>query len=300
MATFSEIPNVTSFECQAMACEFVFHLQGEDLKAMRQASREASEYLDKLENLLSLYVESSDVTRINRAREGDSVRISPETLECLLMAFQASALFDGKYHPFLGWESLQAKGQLGSFSHLPSTSDTLAELSEDPVIALDRDASVAQKLRAGPLLDLGGIGKGFALDRLAKIFGEWGIGRAVLESAGSAYLSIGSPEDLAGWSLGIGCGDATGTITLPEGSALASSGFVFNENHIIDPDGKKGDALWARSYAFASDAALADAASTAAILMNSDALNETVSNDSALSFIVYDSSGISHEFGDWP
>lgn len=56
-------------------------------------------------------------------------------------------------------------------------------------------------LRPGTRLDLGGVAKGFALDRSALILRDLGIDRALLHGGTSAIVAIGAPPDRAGWSI---------------------------------------------------------------------------------------------------
>ncbi|MBT6768270.1 MAG: glycosyltransferase [Opitutales bacterium] len=279
-------PSVQSYTHEAMACEFTFHLLGERSSLMDSAVAEAEELLANIEDRLSLYVENSDTCRINRAKVGETVLVSEETVSCLLQAFDASARLDGKFHPFMGLAALTSKKQeeaVGRFLNLHNESP----FSQEPVIAMDPESNAIQKLREGPLLDLGGIGKGYALDRLAALFREWNFNQGLLESAGSTFVAMDVPEGESGWDLEVGYGSSTRFVSLTPGNALASSGELFQGTHVIDPHSNSIENLWKRSYAFAENGALADAASTAALLLGSDSLTAISQINEPLSFALH-------------
>lgn len=277
---------IQSFAHEAMACQFGFHLFGERSSLMDSAVLEAEELLDRLEERLSLYIENSDTSRINRAKTGETILVSDDTVDCLLQAFDASARLNGKFHPFMGRASIESKQQnreVGRFLNLENE----ARYSDEPVLALDADNNAVQKLREGPLLDLGGIGKGFAVDRLVSHFQEWDFHYGLIESAGSAYVAMKTPDGEVGWELDIGYGDSTRSIILEEGDALASSGEFFQGAHVIDPIPHTKANPWKRSYAFARNGALADAASTASLLLDTESLATIVKANAPLSFALY-------------
>lgn len=279
-------PRLRSYSCQAMACTFNFHLIGSNAGLMDSAVMEAEERLAQLEERLSFYIEHSDTTRINRAATGETIRISEDTVQCLLLAFDASARLLGKFHPFMGKAAIEHKGQQNELPHLLGVEKANSGL-EGPVIALDEATNSVQKLRTGPLLDLGGIGKGFALDQLRTLFLDWEIEQGLLECGGSAYLALKPPPGADGWELTIGYEEVVESIQLVDGQALASSGVAFQGSHVIDPDTESPRSDWQRSYASAPTAALADAASTAALLLQPDDLSSIAKSTGELSFALF-------------
>ena len=283
---FDDVASLRSYSCQAMACTFNFYLIGDNSGLMDSAVMEAEERLSRLEEQLSFYIEYSDITRINRAPLGEGIRISQDAVDCLLQSFEASARLGGKFHPFLGQANTLHKGQQNELPHL---ADLLVKEtdSSEPAISLDQENNTVVKLRSGPLLDLGGIGKGFALDQLQYLFQEWEIEQGLIECGGSTFLAMQPPDDASSWGLTIGYENRVGTISLAANQVLASSGDAFQGSHVIDPSTRSPTYNWKRSYAIAPRAALADAASTGALLLDTKSLETISQQDPDLSFALF-------------
>ncbi len=132
-------------------------------------------------------------------------------------------------------------------------------------------------LSAGPVqIDLGGIGKGYAVDRMAELLGDWSIDTALIHAGQSSVRPLGAPPQAEGWPV---------TLTDPRNHsrtlarlhlrdrALSGSGLQ-KGYHIIDPrsglpvEGKR--AAWSS----APDATTADALSTAFMVMSPDEIKD--------------------------
>lgn len=246
------------FEHEAMNCLFTFVLAGAESSYLGQAAMAAAACVDALEDRLSLYREHSEVARINAARAGETVRISEETVACLETALRISAATGSAFHPFCGRPSMVAKEQLPPFAGAPPS------VGPDPVIALDPTACAVRKLRAGPLLDLGGIGKGFALDEARRLLvEEWEVPAGLLVAGGSSVLGYG-PRGADPWPVGLSGNFTTRGL---DNAALASSGLGFQPRHIIDPATGGPVAVARRVTVHARHAAEADALATAAMVL---------------------------------
>ena len=313
-------PQLTACVHSAMATEFVFHLGGHEPAYLRQAATEAFALIDRLEAQLSFYRESSDVTRINRSPAGAEVPVSPDILACLALAAEAARLTGGAFDAFTGRASLAAKNQQvplyladapgpaerdialarsGRRPCLPFPSTPQAGTpvttpegdAPGPAVSLHPEAGIVRKLRSGPWLDLGAIGKGFALDQAAALLAEWDITTGCLIAGGSSLRGLGGP----GWSLEID--QAKAPLPLTGAFCLGASGFLFQPGHIIDSRPTPVNSATTRALVLAPSAALADALSTAAMLLTPEQLARLTHDQPGVASLVVDTIGQRHRHG---
>jgi thiamine biosynthesis lipoprotein len=220
------------FAHQAMNTEFEIFCVHEDGDYARQAAWAAFDLLDRLENDLSRFIPNSDISRINAAELGESVRVSRWTVECLDLARQA---YDET---------------LGAFDISLGTGLENVEWS----------ACVVMK-SAAVQLDLGGIGKGYALDRMAEVLAEWEIQQALLHGGHSSVLALDAPSGFDGWPLAMGDRQATA-----RRRAISASGIRQQGEHIYPAVARA--AAWVSLEATGrSPSAVAEAYSTAFVIL---------------------------------
>src|SRR5262247_2012206 len=88
-----------TFRHEAMATYYEIVIAGQERDYARQAAEEAFRELDRLEDRLSRYVESSDISRVNRLARGESTAIGDDTLECLMIAADVSLVTRRAFDP---------------------------------------------------------------------------------------------------------------------------------------------------------------------------------------------------------
>lgn len=258
MLRIDEKPGLFSFRHEAMAADLVVSIGGVDRDYARQTAQAFFARVDEIESKLSLYQESSDVTRINLLPLGEMTRVSEECVECLLLALQASDLTGERFHPFLGVESLKVKGKVpGYLNHLLA-----GELeSMGSVVEIDPTSRSLRKLGSGAVLDFGGIGKGYALDKGMEEIEDWEV-PVVMANFGGSTLLFRADESVDPWTAKFG----PEPLKAFRSGAFSSSGVGFQGEHIVS---RSGDSLlWDRCFARTSSAALADALTTGAMLMD--------------------------------
>lgn len=255
----------------AMNTLFAIRLKMEDVSQAAAFAGECFRQLEELESLLSRYREDSDITAVNRLQAGESLLLHEETWTCLRLALEAHAMTAGLFDVTIG--------ELTTLDH-SSPPDRRAELHG--CLSLNPDRPEVICVEPGRQLDLGGIGKGYALDRMAYTLRELGATDALLSAGASTHLAVGH----ATWPMEL-AGDLDSlTIALQENS-LSASGTGIQGNHIIHPFREaNGAPLPRRVWTIATTAALSDALSTAGFLGQDEDRAEFLSTIPELSGIV--------------
>jgi FAD:protein FMN transferase len=251
----------------AMSTRFRVVLLHSDRRYARQAAEAAFAELDRLEQRLSRFVEESDVSRINRLASGQSTAVDPDTFDCLRIAericCETGGIFDVAYRS-AGRECENGTGTGAWMSGACPTSRDSTVAS--PRFRLHAEKLQVQALVSGLCVDLGGIGKGFALDRLSALLKDWELDAALLAAGTSTLLAQGVPPGRSGWALTIGSDQRPVPWTLARG-AISASGTAARGNHLVDPRTGRAESQHHRVWAAAPSAAVADALSTAFSLM---------------------------------
>jgi len=197
---------------EAMATVFEVLCVHPDPCYAEQAAHAAFDEVHRLEQDLSRFRPNSDVSRVSALGAGGATRVSPSTMECLALARHLYALTGGAFDVSIG--------------------SGLEDLELDP------DAFAVHARADGIRLDLGGIGKGYAVDRMAEVLDEWGIESALLHGGFSSVLALDAPPGAAGWPLTLSAPGAQGAPVLGRVSirhrALSASG-TRKGDHIVDP-----------------------------------------------------------------
>jgi thiamine biosynthesis lipoprotein len=241
------------FQYEAMTTYFEITIAGQTPDYARQAAAAAFRELDRLEGELSRFVESSDIARANRLARDQTIRIGEDAFACLL---QSLAVAQATNHAFDAAYATQPA---------PDLSPGSAPFALDP--ASHELTSHATRLA----LDLGAIGKGYALDRMADLLAEWDIPSASLNAGRSTLLALDSPGDGEHWLFGMGDSAMHRTVSLVR-AALSASGTAVKGPHLIDPVSGEPARGVVRAWALAPSAALSDALSTAFFVMPPEAV----------------------------
>jgi thiamine biosynthesis lipoprotein len=236
---------------------------------------------DRLDALMSVWKEGSDIERLNRAAGDTPVPVSADVREVFGMARQASEWTDGKFDVTFGVLSGLWKFDHDLDGNIPARADIVARLRliDYRRLQVDDRAGTAYLATKGMRAHLGGIGKGYAVDRGASILRSRGINDFMIQSGGDLYVA-GKRGDRA-WRAGIQDPRSAGTIFAAmdlTDSAFSTSGdyerFFMKDgrryHHIIDP--ATGEpAQGSRSVTIVTPrAAVADGLSTGVFILGPD------------------------------
>ncbi len=172
-----------------MACRFEVTLLAEDAPCVRAASQ-ALDLADDLEETLSVFREESELTRLNRCAADAPVRVTPQMLAllglCLDLHSATDAAFDVTTTPLSrAWGFLERRG------HVPEPADLEAARACVGCDKIRLDDGLVSFSSPGVEVSFGGVGKGWALDRMAERLRNGGVGRALLSAGGSSFRAVG-------------------------------------------------------------------------------------------------------------
>jgi thiamine biosynthesis lipoprotein len=249
----------------------------------RVAFEEVFSEFDRLEKLMSVWVVNSDLVRVNRAAGMSPVAVSPEVREVLKRAGEISEWTGGKFDVTFG-----ALAGLWRFDHdqdntVPDMDEVRRRLPliDFRAIRVDDTAGTVFLERRGMSINLGGIGKGYAIDRGAAILRRRGFRDFMIQSGGDLYVSglnAGRP-----WQLGIQDPRSPARrifarVDISDGTFSTSGDYerFFMKDgrryhHLLDPSTGE-PAHGARSVTIVSNTAtVADGLSTGVFIMGPDA-----------------------------
>jgi thiamine biosynthesis lipoprotein len=170
----------------AMRTRFELVLVGDDEPFLRAAGEEALNEIAELERLLSRFRSDSDIGRINRFAALESVRVDARTFRLLQQAKRLWEATEGAFDITLGtWRHSQKATSLAD------------------AIFLDEAAMTVRLADEGVRLDLGGIGKGYALERAANLLRLSGVESAFLHSGTSSVFAFGCDQNGEPWRVAI-------------------------------------------------------------------------------------------------
>ena len=264
--------NIHRFSHNAMATIFEVLIYHDKEKYARQAAQETFFELDRLEQDFSRFIENSDIARINELKIGESTRIGADTFECLLQCADLYVETKGTFDITIG--SLM-KCWVNEDKSLRNPTQEEIRLAKQNTglfhILLDK-THYSVKMLSGPVhLDLGGFGKGYAVDRMAELLIEWSIHKFLIHGGRSSVLAGEAPDGEKGWQISITNPLNNQTIEQIwlKNQAMSGSGLQKGFHIINALKGqpiKTNRAVWA----FAATAAKTDGLSTAFFIMDNN------------------------------
>lgn len=144
----------------------------------RDALESAYGAIARVESLMSFHRADSDLGRINAARPGTTLRVDPWTAEVLALALALHAVSDGAFDCGVA-ARLVARGLLPA-----SATGPCGAVGRSTLADIEQRSGARVHLRARVCLDLGGIAKGFAVDRAIEALRIRGVRDAMVNAGG--------------------------------------------------------------------------------------------------------------------
>jgi thiamine biosynthesis lipoprotein len=277
-----EPPHLAERAAVSMGSELRLSAWTTDDRATVAAFNQVFAEFERLESLLSVWRPGSDVRRLNDAAGVRPVAVSPETREVLHAARRASESTAGKFDITFGGLADVWKFDHDQDNRVPTADEIRARLPlvDFTAVQVDDGAGTAFIARPGVRIHLGGIGKGYAVDRGAAILRAAGVRDFLIQAGGDLYAS-GRRGDRA-WRAAIA--DPRATATSFAAMDLANETFSTSGDyerffikdgrryhHILDPD--LGEpARGCRSVTIVTSSAVAaDGLSTAVFILGPEA-----------------------------
>ena len=186
----------------AMACRFeVTMRQSEEMGIA--AATEALDEIDRLESRLTVFRETSEVSIVNSEAAKRSMEVSQELFDFLTLCQRLYKETDGAFDVTSGplirrWGFLRRQGQLPSQVEIDQA---MSVVGSDKLL-LDETKRTVRFAREGMEINLGSIGKGYALDSAANLMSTR-VTTALLNAGSSSMRAIGKGEHGNGWLVGL-------------------------------------------------------------------------------------------------
>jgi thiamine biosynthesis lipoprotein len=256
---------------RAMACQFEITVDSADAELV-PAAQTALNQIDQIERQLTVFRSTSAIVDINRRASKEAVSVEPALFDLLMQCQHLSRATDGAFDITSTalsrcWGFLRREGRVPSREAIDAARRGVGMRH----VELDADDSTVRFREDGVELNLGAVGKGYALDRVAVALRDAGARHALMSAGRSSLLAIGGRG--RGWSIdliAVACNRALARVWLQD-AALGTSGsgeqFVMGDGqrygHVLDPrTGWPAEGVLSSTVVCAT-AADADALSTA-------------------------------------
>ena len=269
----------------------------------REAADASFALVAELEAVLTTYDPQSATSRMN-ANAGNGPFAAPPALARILAdSQQLSRATRGVFDPTVG-PLIELWTKAGRSGRLPSTAEIATARRRAGIERITIDGEGRVSLAAGMALNFGGVGKGWALDRVGELLEGRGIERALLDFGGSSWLALGAPADAPAWRVLLrdGRGGYAGAASLRDTSVSFSESFGDSSEiegrrygHVIDPRTGWPIQEPLAAVALARDGATAEALTKALLVLGPEEGLEVLAGMPDAEGLVIDAAGTLHE-----
>ena len=183
----------------AMGTVFEVVAYGDSAERTSRAIDQALDEVVRLDNVMSNFKPQSDLSRMNREAHFHALRIPADLYQVIETSLAYSRLSEGEFDVSVGpvvdlWKAALAGGATPTAAQLAQARSCVG-YEKIALIAPDQIEFHSDCMR----IDLGSIGKGYAVDRAMAILRSQGIERAYIDAGGSTIYGLGTPPDRDGW-----------------------------------------------------------------------------------------------------
>lgn len=239
--------NSLALATYAMATRFELLLYGEDLVRLRAAGEAALREIERLEAQLSFYRSESEITWINAHAARQAVKVEPRLFrllqQCADLTEATAGAFDITIGPLMrAWRFVNERGALPTADEL----QTARAVTGMHLVELDEESFTVRFKCPGVQLDLGGYGKGYAVEQAVELLREAGVTRALLHGGASSVAAIGAPPHAPAWVIAlpppfnageepdcVSLADAALSVSAVHGKSFLAGGQCYG--HVLNP-----------------------------------------------------------------
>ncbi|MCK9548526.1 MAG: FAD:protein FMN transferase [Sphaerochaeta sp.] len=191
-------PQAQSFLMLGTVCRITIYDKPSD-----RAFKAAFDRIREIENRMSIHLDESEVSRVNRSAGTEAIPVSADTFLVVQKALEIARLSGGAFDPTVG-PLVQAWDIGGDAPRRPGDEEIahLLTLVGWQRVVLDEERQTIFLPDEGMVLDLGAIAKGYAADEAARVLKEHGVGSAIVNLGGNV-LTVGRKVDGSLWKIGI-------------------------------------------------------------------------------------------------
>jgi thiamine biosynthesis lipoprotein len=186
----------------SMGSAYAIVAYGTEAGTLAEAAEAALDEVDRIDRLMSHYKPESPLSRLNREAGRGPVAVEAELFDFIAESLRYGRESDGAFDITVGplmkaWGFFRGEGRLPKESELAEVKGRIGYRH----IVLDAAAKAIRFERPGMELDLGGIAKGYAVDRAVAVLREKGVAAALVSAGGSTIYGLGVPPGADAWEV---------------------------------------------------------------------------------------------------
>ena len=186
----------------SMACAYTIVAYGNDAQALPRIVEAAFDEVDRIDRLMSHYRPESPLSRLNRDASSGPVAVEPELFDFIALCLRYSRESDGAFDVTVGplmkaWGFFQGEGRVPDEPELAELRSRVGYAH----VVMDAARRTIRFDHPGVELDLGGIAKGYAVDRAVSVLRQHEIAAALVSAGGSTTFGLGAPPGRGGWDV---------------------------------------------------------------------------------------------------